>query len=81
MLELTRSLTSVSQIARPAADGLLIQYDLLSAWGLAAAAVALIGLAIASRLGVASLTRAGLLTIAAMLTRQQMLTVVLLSLV
>jgi len=49
VLGLTQSLTSVSQIAGPPLAGLLIQYDFLSAWGLAVAAVALIGFAIASR--------------------------------
>ena len=49
VLGLTQSLNSVSQIAGPPLAGLLIQYGLLSAWGLAVATVALIGFAIASR--------------------------------
>jgi MFS family permease len=49
VLGLTQSLTSVSQIAGPPLAGLLIQYGFLSAWGLAVAAVALIGFGIASR--------------------------------
>ncbi len=49
VLGLTQSLTSVSQIAGPPLAGLLIQYGFLSAWGLAVAAVALIGFAIAAR--------------------------------
>jgi DHA1 family tetracycline resistance protein-like MFS transporter len=54
VLGLTQSLNSVSQIAGPPLAGLLIQLGLLSVWGLAVAAVALVGFAIASRpLGVA----------------------------
>ena len=49
VLGLTQSLTSVSQIVGPPIAGLLIQHDLLTAWGLSVAAVALLGLAIASR--------------------------------
>lgn len=49
VLGLTQSLTSVSQIVGPPLAGLMIQYELLSAWGLALAAVALVGLTIASR--------------------------------
>jgi DHA1 family tetracycline resistance protein-like MFS transporter len=49
VLGLTQSLTSVSQIIGPPLAGLLIQHDLLTAWGLAVAAVSLLGLAIASR--------------------------------
>ena len=49
VLGLTQSLTSVSQIVGPPLAGLLIQHDLLTAWGLAVAAVALLGLVIASR--------------------------------
>jgi len=49
VLGLTQSLTSVSQIVGPPLAGLLIQHDLLTAWGLAVAAVALLGLAISSR--------------------------------
>ena len=51
VLGLTQSLNSVSQIAGPPFAGLLIQYGLLSTWGLVVAAVALLGLAIASRTG------------------------------
>jgi MFS transporter, DHA1 family, tetracycline resistance protein len=49
VLGLTQSLTSVSQIVGPPLAGLLIQHDLLTAWGLAVAVVALLGLVIASR--------------------------------
>jgi len=49
VLGLTQSLTSVSQIVGPPLAGLLIQHGLLTAWGLAVAVVALLGLAIASR--------------------------------
>ncbi len=49
LLGLTQSLTSVSQIVGPPLAGLLIQHDLLTAWGLAVAVVALLGLVIASR--------------------------------
>jgi DHA1 family tetracycline resistance protein-like MFS transporter len=49
VLGLTQSLTSVSQIVGPPLAGLLIQHDLLTAWGLALAAVALLGVAISSR--------------------------------
>ena len=49
VLGLTQSLTSVSQIVGPPLAGLLIQHDLLTAWGLVVAAVALLGLAISSR--------------------------------
>jgi len=49
VLGLTQSLTSVSQIVGPPLAGLLIQHGLLTAWGLAVAAVALLGLAISSR--------------------------------
>ena len=49
VLGLTQSLTSVSQIVGPPLAGLLIQHDLLTGWGLAIAAVSLIGLGIASR--------------------------------
>ena len=49
VLGLTQSLTSVSQIVGPPLAGLLIQHDLLTAWGLTVAVVALLGLAIASR--------------------------------
>ena len=50
VLGLTQSLTSVSQIVGPPVAGLLIQHDLLTAWGLTLAVIALLGLAIASRL-------------------------------
>jgi MFS family permease len=49
VLGLTQSLTSVSQIIGPPLAGLLIQHDLLTAWGLAVAVVALVGFVIASR--------------------------------
>jgi MFS transporter, DHA1 family, tetracycline resistance protein len=49
VLGLNQSLTSVSQIVGPPLAGLLIQHDLLTAWGLVLAAIALLGLAIASR--------------------------------
>jgi fucose permease len=49
VLGLTQSLNSVSQIAGPPLAGLLIQFGLLSAWGLVVAAVALVGFTIASR--------------------------------
>lgn len=47
VLGLTQSLTSISQITGPPVAGLMIQYGLLSAWGLTIAAIALVGLAIA----------------------------------
>jgi MFS family permease len=49
VLGLTQSLTSGSQIVGPPVAGLLIQHDLLTAWGLALAVIALLGLMIASR--------------------------------
>jgi predicted MFS family arabinose efflux permease len=49
VLGLTQSLTSVSQIVGPPFAGLLIQHSLLTGWGLALAAVSLLGFAIASR--------------------------------
>ncbi|MDP9114440.1 MAG: MFS transporter [Acidobacteriota bacterium] len=49
VLGLTQSLTSVSQIVGPPVAGLLIQHDLLTAWGLTLAVIALLGLVIASR--------------------------------
>jgi MFS family permease len=49
VLGLTQSLTSVSQIVGPPLAGLLIQNNLLTGWGLAIAAVSLVGLIIASR--------------------------------
>jgi len=49
VLGLTQSLTSVSQIVGPPIAGLLIQHDLLTVWGLVLAAIALLGLMIASR--------------------------------
>ncbi len=44
VLGLTQSLTSIAQITGPPVAGFLIQHDLLSGWGIAAAAVASIGL-------------------------------------
>jgi MFS family permease len=49
VLGLNQSLTSVSQIVGPPVAGLLIQHDLLTAWGLTLAVIALLGLVIASR--------------------------------
>jgi MFS family permease len=49
VLGLTQSLTSVSQIVGPPLAGLLIEHNLLTGWGLAVAAVALLGLVMASR--------------------------------
>ena len=47
--QMTQSLTSVSQIVGPPLAGLLIEHNLLTGWGLAVAAVALLGLVMASR--------------------------------
>jgi MFS family permease len=49
VLGLTQSLTSVSQIVGPPLAGLLIQHNLLTGWGLALAAVSLLGVVISSR--------------------------------
>jgi MFS transporter, DHA1 family, tetracycline resistance protein len=49
VLGLTQSLTSTAQIVGPPVAGFLIQHGLLSAWGLTAAAMALVGLMLASR--------------------------------
>lgn len=47
VLGLTQSLNSVSQIVGPPIAGLLIQYNLLSTWGVVIAAISLIGLLMA----------------------------------
>ena len=49
ILGLTQSLMSVSQITAPPLGGLLIEHQLLTGWGLAAAAIALAGLSMAAR--------------------------------
>lgn len=49
ILGLTQSLMSVSQITAPPLGGLLIEHHLLTTWGMAAAAIALIGLSMAAR--------------------------------
>jgi DHA1 family tetracycline resistance protein-like MFS transporter len=49
ILGLTQSLMSVSQITAPPLGGLLIEHQLLTAWGIAAAAIALAGLSMAAR--------------------------------
>jgi MFS family permease len=49
VLGLTQSLTSTAQIFGPPLAGLLIQHGYLSAWGLTAAAIAVVGLMLASR--------------------------------
>jgi MFS family permease len=49
VLGLTQSLTSVSQIVGPLLAGWLIQHNVLTGWGLVAAAVSLIGLLLAFR--------------------------------
>jgi MFS family permease len=49
ILGLTQSLMSVSQITAPPLGGFLIEHNLLTAWGLTASAIALTGLAMASR--------------------------------
>ena len=49
VLGLTQSLNSVSQIVGPPIAGLLIQFGLLSTWGLVIAGISLVGLLIASR--------------------------------
>ena len=48
VLGLTQSLTSIAQITGPPLAGFLIQRGMLSTWGLTAAAVSLIGLALAA---------------------------------
>lgn len=49
VLGLTQSLTSVAQITAPLLAGYMIQQEILTGWGVTAAAVALIGLVLASR--------------------------------
>jgi DHA1 family tetracycline resistance protein-like MFS transporter len=49
VLGLTQSLTSVAQICAPPLGGFLIERGLLTGWGLAASAVAALGLALAYR--------------------------------
>ena len=49
ILGLTQSLMSVSQITAPPLGGLLIEHQLLTGWGLTAAAIALTGLTMAAR--------------------------------
>jgi MFS family permease len=49
VLGLTQSLTSIAQIAGPPVAGFLIQRGHLAGWGLTAAAIALVGLTLASR--------------------------------
>jgi MFS transporter, DHA1 family, tetracycline resistance protein len=49
VMGLTQSLTSVSQIVAPVLGGLLIEHQLLTVWGAAAAAISLGGLMLASR--------------------------------
>ena len=49
VLGLTQSLTSVAQICAPPLGGYLIERGLLTGWGLVAAAVAALGLALAYR--------------------------------
>ncbi len=51
VLGLNQSLMSISQITAPPLAGLLIEYGLLTEWGLFAAAVSLAGLVLASRQG------------------------------
>jgi MFS transporter, DHA1 family, tetracycline resistance protein len=51
VLGLTQSLTSIAQILGPPLAGLLIQHGYLAGWGLTAAAIALVGLTLASRTG------------------------------
>jgi len=48
VLGLTQSLTSVAQIAGPPLGGYLIQHGVLTGWGLAASAVAFMGLVLAA---------------------------------
>ena len=49
VLGLTQSLTSTAQIVGPPLAGFLIQHGYLAGWGLTAAAIAAVGLALASR--------------------------------
>jgi DHA1 family tetracycline resistance protein-like MFS transporter len=49
VLGLTQSLTSIAQITGPPVAGFLIQHGLLTGWGITAAAVASLGLLLASR--------------------------------
>ena len=49
IMGLTQSLTSISQIAAPPLGGLLIEHNLLTAWGILAAAITLGGLVLAAR--------------------------------
>lgn len=49
ILGLTQSLMAVSQITAPPLGGLLIEHQLLTGWGIAAAAIALAGLSMAAR--------------------------------
>jgi DHA1 family tetracycline resistance protein-like MFS transporter len=49
VLGLQQSLTSVAQIAAPPFAGLLIQHGALTTWGIAAAAVTLVGLVLATK--------------------------------
>ncbi len=51
VLGLTQSLTSTAQILGPPLAGLLIQHEFLAGWGLTAAAIAMVGLVLASRSG------------------------------
>lgn len=54
VLGLTQSLTSIAQIVGPPVAGFLIQRGHLAGWGLAASAIALVGLTLASRPAAAS---------------------------
>jgi MFS transporter, DHA1 family, tetracycline resistance protein len=49
VLGLTQSLSSVSMIIGPLISGYLIEHDLLTQWGLVAAAISIVGLLLASR--------------------------------
>jgi hypothetical protein len=49
VLGLQQSLTSVAQIAAPPFAGILIQHGALTTWGIAAAAVTLVGLVLATK--------------------------------
>ena len=64
VLGLTQSLTSVAQITAPLLGGYLIQRGWLTGWGLAASAVAVVGLVLASRgvAGESSIPRATMKT-------------------
>jgi MFS family permease len=48
VLGLTQSLNSIAQIAAPPLAGILIQHGMLTTWGLAASAAALVGLVLAA---------------------------------